>query len=52
MKAMPSALAFRRFAVAAAPVIAAALIVARFFLDPAIDKSGRELESAGEAMRA
>src|SRR5687768_5301684 len=43
MKTMPSALAFRRFAIVAAPVVAALLIVAGFFLDPAIDESGREL---------
>jgi hypothetical protein len=43
MKTMPSALAFRRFAIVAAPVVAALLIVAGFFLDPAIDKSGLEL---------
>lgn len=40
---MPTALALRRLAVIAAPLLAALLIVAGFFLDPAIDKSGREL---------
>ena len=40
---MSSALAVRRYAVVAAPVIAALLIVAGFFLDPAIDESGRDL---------
>jgi hypothetical protein len=40
---MGSALAFRRWAVVAAPVLAALLIVAGFFLDPAIDESGRDL---------
>ena len=37
-----SALGFRRAAVIAAPVLSALLIVAGFFLDPAIDESGRE----------
>ena len=36
-------MSFRRAAVIASPVLAAALIVAGFFLDPAIDESGREL---------
>jgi hypothetical protein len=40
---MRSALSFRRAAVIAAPVLAGLLIVAGFFLDPAIEKSGREL---------
>jgi hypothetical protein len=40
---MSSALTVRRYAVVVAPLIAAALIVAGFFLDPAIDESGREL---------
>jgi hypothetical protein len=40
---MESALRVRQGAVVVAPVLAAILIVAGFFLDPAIDKSGREL---------
>jgi hypothetical protein len=40
---MSSALALRRGAVVAAPLLAALLIVAGFFLDPAIDESGRDL---------
>jgi hypothetical protein len=40
---MESALRVRQGAVVAAPVLAAILIVAGFFLDPAIDESGREL---------
>ena len=40
---MSSALALRRGAVIAAPVLSALLIVAGFFLDPAIDESGRDL---------
>lgn len=40
---MTSALRFRRLAVAVAPALSALLIVAGFFLDPAIDESGREL---------
>jgi hypothetical protein len=40
---MGSALAFRRAAIVAAPALAALLIVAGFFLDPAIDESGRDL---------
>jgi hypothetical protein len=40
---MDSALRARQIAVVAAPVFAAILIVAGFFLDPAIDESGREL---------
>jgi len=40
---MDSASGFRRAAVIAAPALAALLIVAGFFLDPAIEKSGREL---------
>jgi len=40
---MGSALGVRRAAVIAAPVLSAVLIVAGFFLDPAIEKSGREL---------
>ncbi len=40
---MGDALALRRAAVIAAPVLAALLIVAGFFLDPAIDESGRDL---------
>jgi hypothetical protein len=36
-------MSFRRAAVIASPVLAAALIVTGFFLDPAIDESGREL---------
>jgi hypothetical protein len=40
---MDSALRVRKAAVVAAPVLAAILIVAGFFLDPAIDESGREL---------
>jgi hypothetical protein len=40
---VPSALGFRRAAIIAAPLLAALLIVAGFFLDPAIDKSGREM---------
>jgi hypothetical protein len=38
-----SALGIRRAAVIAAPVLSALLIVAGFFLDPAIGESGREL---------
>jgi hypothetical protein len=38
-----SALEVRRAAIVAAPVLAALLIVAGFFLDPATGKSGREL---------
>jgi hypothetical protein len=38
-----SPLRFRRWAVVVAPALAALLIVAGFFLDPAIDESGREL---------
>jgi hypothetical protein len=41
-----SALSFRRVALVAAPLVAAVLIVAGFFLDPDIDAEGREL--AGE----
>ena len=40
---MASPLGFRRWAVVVAPVLAAALIVAGFFLDPALGESGREL---------
>jgi hypothetical protein len=40
---MPSALGVRRAAVIAAPTLSALLIVAGFFLDPAIEKDGREL---------
>ena len=40
---MSSALTVRRYAVVVAPLIAAMLIVAGFFLDPAIGESGREL---------
>jgi hypothetical protein len=40
---MSLALRFRRFAVIASPVAAALLIAAGYFLDPAIDESGREL---------
>jgi hypothetical protein len=40
---MRSALGFRRAAVVAAPALSALLIVAGFFLDPAIDESGRDL---------
>jgi hypothetical protein len=40
---MDSALRVRQTAVVAAPVLAAILIVAGFFLDPAIDESGREM---------
>lgn len=40
---MSSALRARRLAVVYAPLFAAALIVAGFFLDPAIGDSGREL---------
>jgi hypothetical protein len=40
---MESALRARQLAIVAAPVLAAILIVAGFFLDPAIDESGREL---------
>ncbi len=40
---MRSALEVRGAAIVAAPVLAALLIVAGFFLDPAIDESGREL---------
>ena len=40
---MTSPLGFRRAAVAAAPLLAALLIVAGFFLDPAIGESGRDL---------
>jgi hypothetical protein len=40
---MSSALTVRRWAVIVAPLIAGALIVAGFFLDPAIGESGREL---------
>ena len=40
---MTSALSFRRAAVIAAPALAGVLIVAGFFLDPAIGESGREL---------
>jgi hypothetical protein len=40
---MGSALGFRRAAVVAAPALSALLIVAGFFLDPAIDESGRDL---------
>ena len=45
MKSQPvrSALDVRGAAVVAAPVLAALLIVAGFFLDPAIEKSGREM---------
>ena len=43
MPRMRSALGFRRAAVVAAPALSALLIVAGFFLDPAIDESGREL---------
>ena len=38
-----TALAFRRYAVIGAPILAALLMVSGFFLDPAIDKSGREM---------
>ena len=38
-----SALKVRRAAVVAAPVLAALLIVAGFFLDPATGKSGSEM---------
>jgi hypothetical protein len=38
-----SAVSFRNAAAIAAPALAALLIVAGFFLDPAIDESGREL---------
>jgi hypothetical protein len=37
------ALRLRRIAIIGAPLLAALLIVAGFFLDPAIDESGREL---------
>src|SRR5918999_2579777 len=40
---MSSALSLRRAAVIAAPALAGVLIVAGFFVDPAIDESGREL---------
>jgi hypothetical protein len=40
---MDSALRVRQAALVAAPILAAILIVAGFFLDPAIDESGREL---------
>ena len=40
---MESALRVRQGAVVVAPVLAAILILAGFFLDPAIDESGREL---------
>jgi hypothetical protein len=40
---MGSALSFRRWAIVFAPVLAGVLIVAGFFLDPAIDESGRDL---------
>jgi hypothetical protein len=40
---MESALRVRQGAVVGAPILAAILIVAGFFLDPAIDESGREL---------
>ena len=40
---MDSALRARQVAVVGAPVLAAILIVAGFFLDPAIDESGREM---------
>jgi hypothetical protein len=40
---MDSALRVRQAAVVAAPILAAVLIVAGFFLDPAIDESGRDL---------
>jgi hypothetical protein len=40
---MPAALRFRRFAVIYAPLLAALLVVAGFFLDPAIGESGRAL---------
>jgi hypothetical protein len=40
---MDAALRARQIAVVSAPVLAAILIVAGFFLDPAIDESGREL---------
>lgn len=40
---MGSALSVRRAAVIAAPLLAALLIVAGFFLDPAIETSGREM---------
>jgi hypothetical protein len=43
MPRMPSALGFRRAAVVAAPALSALLIVAGFFLDPAIGESGRDL---------
>ena len=43
---MTSALEFRRLAMIAAPVVSGVLIVAAFFLDPAIDKSGREMAEA------
>ena len=42
---MSSALRVRRIAIIGAPLLSALLIVAGFFLDPAIDKSGRELAS-------
>ena len=40
---MNSASSLRRVAVIAAPTLAALLIVMGFFVDPAIEKSGREL---------
>jgi hypothetical protein len=40
---MESALRVRQLAVVVAPVLAGLLLVAGFFLDPAIDESGREL---------
>ena len=43
MPQIRSALGIRRAAVIAAPALSALLIVAGFFLDPAIDESGREL---------
>jgi hypothetical protein len=43
MPRVRSALGFRRAAVIAAPALSALLIVAGFFLDPAIGESGREL---------
>ena len=43
MPRMRSALGFRRAAVVAAPALSALLIVAGFFLDPAIGESGRDL---------
>jgi hypothetical protein len=43
---MRSALGLRRAAVVVAPALSALLIVAGFFLDPAIDESGRKLAKA------